>query len=152
MPSPVKIPATLEGEMLTRAQRGESSAAIAAWLLESHGIDVDRRTVSRRIADRATERAEATKGTVREKLGQEVTSDLDEMRAAADRVKEYELALAKEKDFRGATSAAKAVAEILDKRLHYAGADAEGEERVPESLADLLEAASTETPAPKTDT
>jgi uncharacterized protein YjbJ (UPF0337 family) len=143
------IPVTLEAEVIAKASQGLSSAAIAAWLKEAHGVEVSDRTVRRRVQDRATERADATKGTVREKLGKEVTSDLDEMRAAADRAKSYEAELVKAEDYRGATMAAKAVAEILDKRLHYAGADAEGEERVPESLADLLEAASAENPTAK---
>lgn len=141
MASP-KIPATLEGEMLLRAQQGHSSEAIAEWLREAHGIDVTRRTVSRRVAERAADRAAATKGTVREKLAGEAMSDLDVLQ----KVRDDALALAAElraEDPRAAIQAMRAASDAADKRLHYAGADAEGEERVPEALLDLLEAAAT---------
>lgn len=143
-----KIPVELDAEIIARASRGESSAVIAEWLKQAHGVEVDPRSVRRRMQDRATERAEVTKGTVREKLGQGVLSDLDVL----EKIRNDAMALAKklrEGSPRIAIAAYKAAADAADKRLHYAGADAEGEERVPESLADLLEAASAETPAPK---
>lgn len=139
----VKIPLSLDAEILERARRGETSGQIAEWLRTAHGVDVLDRTVRRRIHDRAVERAEATKGTVREKLGQEVTSDLDVLRE----IREDMRAMAKElreKNPRASIAAARAAADAADKRLHYAGADAEGEELVPGALADLLDAATTE--------
>lgn len=137
-----KIPATLESELLERAQRGESSDAIAEWLKADHGIEVSRRTVSRHIADRAIERALVTKGSVREKLGSEATSDLDVLK----KIRDDALEMAKElrgEDPRASIAAMRAAADAADKRLHYAGADAEGEELVPQTLADLLDAAGT---------
>lgn len=143
-----KIPVELDAEIIARASKGESSAVIAAWLKEAHGVEVDPRSVRRRMQDRATERAEVTKGTVREKLGQGVLSDLDVL----EKIRNDAMKLAEElrsTQPRTAIAAYKAAADAADKRLHYAGADAEGEERVPETLADLLEAASAETPPPK---
>ena len=138
-----KIPTEVETEILSRAAKGESSDSIATWLEETHGIEVTSRTIRRIVAAKAAMRGEVTKGAVRDLLGPQVVSDVDELRSAAERVKGYEAALVDKGDLRGATLAAKAVADILDKRLHYAGADAEGEELVPAALADLLEAAAT---------
>lgn len=144
-----KIPVELDAEIVARSSRGESSMVIAAWLKEAHGVEVDPRSVRRRMQDRATERAEVTKGTVRAKLGQEVLSDLDVL----EKIRNDAMSLAekhREKDPRTAIAAYKAAADAADKRLHYAGADAEGEERVPETLADLLEAAGApEAPPPR---
>lgn len=142
MASP-KIPATLENEILTRAQAGESSEAIAEWLKTAHGIEVTRRTVSRRVAERAADRASVTKGSVREKLASEAMSDLDVLKEIRDDARAMVERLRGE-DPRTALQAMKVAADAADKRLHYAGADAEGEELVPGALADLLDAATGE--------
>lgn len=147
-----KIPAALDAEILARASQGETSLQITAWLLEAHGIEVDDRTVRRRVRSRATERADATKVSVRDALGSAVLSDLDVL----EKIRNEAMSLAEEhrkSDPRTAIAAYKAAADAADKRLHYAGADAEGEERVPETLADLLEAAGApEAPPPRDDT
>lgn len=138
-----KIPASLEAEMLAKASSGQTSIQITEWLATQHGIVVDDRTVRRRLRDRAIDRANVTKGTVRDVLGQEVTSDLDVLRE----IREDMRAMAKElreKNPRASIAAARAAADAADKRLHYAGADAEGEELVPTALSDLLDAATTE--------
>lgn len=135
-----KIPIAAEGELLARAQQGQTSDAIAAWLREAHGVEVDPRTVRRRIRNRAIERADATKGTVRDILGSGVMSDLDVLK----KIRDDAMAMAEElrkDDPRAAVQAMRAAADATDKRLHYAGADAEGEELVPGALADLLAAA-----------
>lgn len=72
-----KISPDLEQLVLVKAGEGLSVRAIAAWLLEEHGVKIAHQAVARRLARVREQRADVTQAVVREKLAGHVTADLD---------------------------------------------------------------------------
>lgn len=118
-----KIPPERHHEVLARAGLGETSEQIARWL-ETVGLTVSDRAVRRLLAKTKQFRADAVQAAVREKLAPVATTDLDELGAIADRLAGYERQAAEAGEWETAIRAAKAHADVRDKRLHYTGLDA----------------------------
>ncbi len=118
----MRIPREHQPEILKRAGRGESAAGIATWL-ETLGVRVSDRAIRALLAKTRAERGDAAKVAVRETLAPVVTSDLDELDAIRARLRGYEEQAADEGNLDLAVRSAKEQAAVLDKKLHYAGAD-----------------------------
>lgn len=114
-----RIPPERIPEILTRSAKGETGDQIAAWLA-TVGVKVSGRSIRKRLEATRTERADAAKVAVRSQLVPLVTSDLDELDQARKRAQAIEDAT---KDPELKLKALKIQAEILDKKLHYSGAD-----------------------------
>lgn len=117
-----RIPTGRHAEVFARAAKGESSEQIAEWL-SSVGEAVSDRAVRRLLAKTREFRGDAVKAKAREALVPHVTSDLDELDAIRQRLREYERGALKGGNLDLAVKAAEKQAAVLDKKLHYAGAD-----------------------------
>jgi hypothetical protein len=138
---PTAIPPNLEGEILKKFGESWSSRRISEWLKTEHAVTASHNAVAKFLAKHREERADVAKAIVREKLGQTVTSDIDELEAARKRAREIEAeAMVGEVVMRNgkpvmvdgkplripdhelALKAIKLETDILDKKLHYSGA------------------------------
>jgi len=72
-----KITPVIEKEILRKAADGESSRAIAAWLLASRGLKITHQAIAKVLRGTRQERGEVAKAVVRERLTKTVVSDLD---------------------------------------------------------------------------
>src|SRR5689334_11712749 len=68
MPPVAKIPPNLHDEVLLRAGRGETSAAITEFLKSEYGIEVDSSSVRRLVKRNRDEIADCSRAAVREEL------------------------------------------------------------------------------------
>jgi hypothetical protein len=116
----------VEDFIALKAGSGLSSRAISALLLSEMGVTLSFKGVSKEMSRRRAERSEVARAVVREKLGRTLLSDLDRLErirksvaARANRVKDHytesgkpEWIMLKELEVK-----------ILDRKIHYSGAD-----------------------------
>lgn len=122
MSAPKKIPPNLKPTLLEQRGQGMTSDQSAAWLLATHGIKCSGAAVRAILKTLTAERSEITREVTRAKLAPQVTSDLDRLDAIRRRAREIERAAKDAPET--ALRAQRVQAEVLDKKLHYAGADA----------------------------
>lgn len=159
MPRP-GIPPALEPAVLAEAGKGRSHRDIAAWLKATHGVGVTHVTVGKLLKRVRGELSETTRAVAVNELAPQVVGDIAELEAMRRRARAIEekamegrivTALGeplvdkktkkpmREPDLELALKAIKEQAAILDKKLHYAGAD--GSSDKVDTLADLMAAA-----------
>lgn len=135
------VPVALEQEMLRRANEERStSRELSAWLKADHGITVHFTSVARVLKRLRTERTAATQGAVREKLAREATTDIDRLERLRKSVASRRRKVP-ECDPQAFARLAQVEASILDRKLHYAGADGEGGPDKPATVAEMLASA-----------
>lgn len=139
----MRIPPDHHPEILARAGKGASSEQIAIWLgTLPTPIKVSGRAIRNFLSKTKDFRRDAVQAAVREKLAPVAMGDLDELDAARLRAREIEKAamlgsvvrvnghplldtdgkVVREPELETALRAIRAQSDILDKRLHYAGA------------------------------
>jgi hypothetical protein len=82
-----KLTPALEVEIMTKAAEGFSSRAIAAHLLEEHGVRLTFQTIAAYLARTREERGAITQAVVREKLAGVVVPGLDALGRETERVR-----------------------------------------------------------------
>lgn len=117
-----KIPPDIEPELLARAGRGESGDQLAAWLSETHGIEMSGRRVRAFLENIRRERSPIARAATVAAVSKTVGTDLAELEILAGEAREI-LTLAKGKqNFFAAVQAIQAEAKIRETRLKLSGA------------------------------
>lgn len=144
-----KITPDLERKILAESAKGNSSRAIAAWLLKEHGVTVTHQYVGKLLHQTRLERADVTKAVVQATLLPLVAGDVkvlgdqqarldadivgfrERVQRAIEREKELEKnperlpAAARMTDEASRTllRAEDLLTKVTDRKLHYSGAD-----------------------------
>lgn len=71
------IPPELLEALLVEAGKGLTLMELERWLLETHGVKADHRTVGKHLKAIREERAEAARGAVADRVAKSATADLD---------------------------------------------------------------------------
>ena len=121
----MRIPPDRHPEILSRSSKGESADTIAAWLA-TVGITVTGRAIRMLLEKHRKTLGEVATVAAREAGAKTVAPNLQHLDGIRERLAKYEDQAAKDKDFNTAIRAARAQADVVDKALHYAGADAAG--------------------------
>lgn len=84
-----RIPPSLHPQVLAKAQEGQSSEEISAWLWREHKIEIGSRMVRKLVRRHRTELADVAKGVVREEIKRRILPAL--RRAARGGIKANEI-------------------------------------------------------------
>lgn len=115
------IPPELHAEVLTRAATGASSVEISDWLRTEHQVVASDRAVRTLLHTHRDFRASVTQVVATDKLAPLVTSDLDELDAIRQRVRQIEVVATLDKKYGIALKAADLQAKILCRKLEFSG-------------------------------
>lgn len=121
-----KLPPDLIPEILTRAGQGFTTRQISEWLFTDHAVKYSHASVANLLKATRTERADVAKEVVREHLGRHLNRDLE-------RLETIRAAIARKVRGLGRKTGKDAIAawarllelevKVIDRKLHYAGAD-----------------------------
>lgn len=143
MSSPVKPQVILTDDqfsaLLTERAKGGTTRSLAAWLSQTYDVNVSHAWVGKVLRENQQERSEAIREKVVEALEPHVVSDLELLGARRKQVGDLADRLLAANDVGPYLKAAELEMKILDKRLHYAGAD-----QPDNATADAIAAAASE--------
>src|SRR3990167_4247151 len=136
----VAIPPASESEVLAKAGEGWTTRRISQWLKDEKGIEASHATVAKLLAKARSFRADVAKVVVREELGKTLLTDLEHLEAIradlAERAKECLLPadvngqrIVNPMAFTAYLKTRELEVKVIDRKLHYAGADEEGEKK-----------------------